>query len=66
MLAIFSGVELLKTLLKVGKKKETSCFVFTVLHKTWKLAFSRRSRAMTAKKCTKKRDTRAELFILPI
>ena len=54
MLAIFSGVELLRLYWRSVKEKETRCFVFTVLHKTWKLAFSRRSRAMTAKKCTKK------------
>ena len=35
-----------------------------VLHKMWR-AFSRRSRAVTAKKCTKKRDARAQL-VLPI
>ena len=38
--------------------------------KTWNLAFSCRSRAVTAKKCTKKRDAHAELllclFIQPI
>ena len=31
--------------------------------KTWNLAFSCRSRAVTAKKCTKKRDARAELLL---
>ena len=33
-----------------------------VLHKTRNKAFSRRSRAMTAKKCTKKRDAGAMLL----
>ena len=33
-----------------------------VLHKTWNKLSSRRSRAVTAKKCTKKRDARAELL----
>ena len=33
-----------------------------VLHKTWNKLSSRRSRAVTAKKCTKKRDGHAELL----
>ena len=33
-----------------------------VLHKTCNYAFSRRSRARTVKKCTKKRDARAKLL----
>ena len=36
-----------------------------VLHKTWNKAFSRRSRAVTAKKCTKSRAARAEVLLCP-
>ena len=44
------------------RKKISSSLVY-VLHKTWVLAFSRRSRAVTpAKKCTKKRGARANLM----
>ena len=39
-----------------GKEKESRCLVFTFS------TFSRRSRAVTAKKCTKKRDSRAKLL----
>ena len=45
-----------------GKKKRKSSSCVHVLHKTWHQVFSRRSRAVTAKKCTKKPDARAELL----
>ena len=47
------------------KKKENRCLVFRcvhVLHKAWNWEGSRRSCEMTAKKCTKTRDTRAKLL----
>ena len=44
------------------KRKTISSSLVYVLHKTWNWAFSRRSRAVTVKKCTKKRDARAELL----
>ena len=37
-------------------------YILTVLHKMWNWIFSRRSRAVTAKKFTKKRAARAELL----
>ena len=61
--ANFPGVDFLRTALKFrGRKRDSSSLVY-VLHKTCKRAFSRRSRARTAKKCTKKRDARAKLFV---
>ena len=45
---------------KKEKRKFLSCV--HVVHKTWDWSFSRRSCAVTAKKCTKKRDAPAELF----
>ena len=46
---------------KKRKRKSLSSCV-QVLHKTWICAFSRRSRVVTAKKCTKKRDARVKLL----
>ena len=43
-----------------GKEKESRRFVFT---SSIKRGISRRSRAVTAKKCAKKRDARADLFL---
>ena len=48
---------------KERKREEISSLVY-FRSKKWKQAFSRRSRAVTAKKCTKKRDARAKLFWL--
>ena len=45
-----------------GKEKESRCLVFTSSTKREIKAFSHRSRAVTAKKCTKKRDARAKLL----
>ena len=45
---------------KFRKRKWKSSSCVHVLHDTWNLAFSRGTRAVTAKKCTKKRD--AELL----
>ena len=53
MLAIFSGIEFLKTVSRIRKRKRKSVHAF---HKTWNYACSRRSRAVTAEKCSKKRD----------
>ena len=45
------------------KEKESRCLVFTSSTKRGIMGFSRRNRAVAAKKCTKKRDARAaELF----
>ena len=44
------------------KGKTISSSLVYVLHKTWNWIFSRRSRAVTAKKFTKKRAARAELL----
>ena len=45
-----------------GKDKESRCLEFTFSTKTYNYAFSRRSRAVTAKKCTKKRGARTYLL----
>ena len=45
---------------KLRNRKSSSCV--HVLHETWNKAFSRHTRAVTAKKCSKKREARAELF----
>ena len=47
------------TISKFRKRNKISSFLVYVLHKTRNLAFSRRSRAKTAKKCTKTGATRA-------
>ena len=50
-----------KTVSKFRKRtKSLSCV--HVSHKTWNQAFSRRSRAVTGNKCTKKHDARAKLL----
>ena len=46
-------VESLIALSKSWKRKKISSLLVYVLYKTWNEAFSRRSRAKTAKKCTK-------------
>ena len=50
------------TPLKFKKRKKLLSSLVYVLHKTWNWAFSSRSRVVTAKKCTKKRDARANLL----
>ena len=45
-----------------GKEKESRCLVFTFSTKREIKAFSHRSRAVTARKCTKKRDARAKML----
>ena len=45
-----------------GKEKESRCFEFTSSTKREVKHFLRRSPAVTAKKCTEKRDARAGLF----
>ena len=55
MLAIFSGVEFLKTVSKFRKRKRKSFCCVHVFHKTGKYeAFSHRSCAVKAKKYTEK------------
>ena len=55
--------EFLRTISKFRKRKKISSSLVYVHHKKWNWAFSRRSRAVTATKCTKKRDLRAELSL---
>ena len=50
------------TKFKLRKRNKISPLLVCVLHKTRNQAFSRRSRAKTGKKCTKKRDARAKLL----
>ena len=58
----FSGVEFLETAHKFRKRKKNSSSCVYVLHKTPHREISCPSRAVTAKKCTKKCDARAELL----
>ena len=58
----FPGIEFLETESKYKSRKKTwSCCVYH-LHKTSREGISRRSRAVTAKKCTKKLAARSKLF----
>ena len=61
---MFSGVDFLRLYRSSGKEKESR---FLVLMSCTKRQISeallRRSRAVTAKKCTKKRDARATLLL---
>ena len=58
MQASSSGAEFLSTISKfIARKKILSLLVY-VVHETWKCG----SRAVTTKKCTKKRDERAKLL----
>ena len=50
---------------KFRKRKKIYSSLVYILPKTWKRAFSRHSRAVTAKKCTKMRDARADLLFCP-
>ena len=66
MLAIFFFLELncKRLYLSSGKEKESRRLVFT---SSIKRGILRRTRAVTAKQCTKKRDARADLvFFWPI
>ena len=54
----FPGVDFLGTAFKFEKRKKISSSLVYVSYRTWNYVFSRRSRAVTAKKCTKKRDAR--------
>ena len=62
MQANSSGAEFLSTISTFIKRKKILWLLVYVLHKTWDLAFSRGSRAVTAKKYTRKRDARAKLL----
>ena len=53
---------ILKYCSKVQEKKKKVVVFVHVLHKTRNWVFSRRSRAVMAEKCFKKRDARAELL----
>ena len=56
------GVDFLRKISKFEKSKRDSSSYAHVIEKNVKLGNSRRSRAATAKKCTKKRDARAKLL----
>ena len=59
----FPGVDCLGTAPKFRKRKKNSSSLVYVFHKTWNYAFSRRSRAKKAMKCTKKCDARANVLL---
>ena len=61
----FSWSWILKDFIQVQKEEENSSSYIHVLHKTSNQEVSRRSlgSTWTWKKCTKKRDARAELFL---
>ena len=61
-LGIFFWSWILEYCSKVQEKKKKVVVFVHVPHKTWNWLFSRRSRAVMAKKCFKKRDARAELL----
>ena len=58
----FPGIEFLETESKYKSRKKTWSFCVYHLHKTSREGISRRSRAVTAKKCTKKLAARSKLF----
>ena len=61
----FPGIEFLGTVTKFrGRKRSLQSCVY-VLHKTSLEGISRRSRAVTTKKCTKKCAARTKLLFLP-
>ena len=62
MLAIFQELNSKGLYLSSEKQNENHCLVFTPVHKTWNSEVSRHSRAVTARKNTKKRDVRAKLL----
>ena len=62
MLAIFQELNSKGLYLSSEKQNENHCLVFTPVHKTWNYEVSRHSRAVTARKNTKKRDVRAKLL----
>ena len=66
MYANFTGVDFLRTALKIRKRKRDSSSLVYVLHKTCNWAFLRLSRARKVKKCTKKRDARRKLLFCVI
>ena len=62
MQATFPGVEFLRILFRFKKRKENSSSYVHVLHKTQIRKFHVVVVQWTSKKCTKKRDARAELL----
>ena len=62
MQANYFEAEFSSIISKFRKRKKLSSSLVNVLHKTWNWAFSRRSRAATPKKCTKKHAAREELL----
>ena len=64
MLAKFSGVKSERTVFKFRKNNKKICCVHLVYKvNAWNWEVSRRSRATSAKKCTKKRDARAKFLL---
>ena len=66
MQATFPGVEFLRILFRFKKRKENSSSHVHVLHKTAIRRFHVVVVQWTSKKCTKKRDARAELLFLSL
>ena len=63
MQANFPGFDFLGTALKFRKRKKiSSSLVYARPQLNMKIGFSRGSQAVTAKKCTKKRDAHANLL----
>ena len=58
----FPGIEFLETESKYKSRKKTWSFCVYHLHKTPREGISRRGRAVTAKKCTKRLAARSKLF----
>ena len=56
----------LSTISKFIKRKKILSLLVYVLHKTWNEVSSRGSRAVTAKKYTRKRDARAKLLFCSV
>ena len=64
MLPKFSGVKSERTVFKFRKNNKKICCVHLVYKvNAWNWEVSRRSRATSAKKCTKKRDARAKFLL---
>ena len=65
MMGKFSGLNPKRLYVSLEKEKQNFCVVLTNSIKR-ACEISCRSRATTAKNCTKKRDARAKMFFLPI
>ena len=63
--ANFPGADFLGTTLNLRKRKKNLSSLVCVRHETWNYAFSRRSRAETAEKCTRKVWCTCKFVVLP-